>query len=76
MLLEWGHSVYVDNNGEVQNNNFSLAEEFLSATPAPEVTDINSNQQAIYRSIEKGAYIHIFDCFFSVTFILYKRIFI
>ena len=53
MLLEWGHSIYVDNNGEVQNNNFSLAEEFLSATPAPEVTDTNSNQQAIYRSIEK-----------------------
>jgi hypothetical protein len=53
MLLEWGHSIYVDNNGEIQNNNFSLAEEFLSATPAPEVTDVNSNQQAIYRSIEK-----------------------
>ena len=53
MLLEWGHSIYVDNNGEVQNNNFSLAEEFLSAQPAADVEATNSDQQAIYRSIEK-----------------------
>ena len=53
MLLEWGHSIYVDNNGEVQNNNLSLAEEFLSAQPAADVKATNSSQQAIYRSIEK-----------------------
>jgi hypothetical protein len=53
MLLEWGHSIYVDNNGEVQNNNFSLAEEFLSAQPTAGVEATNSDQQAIYRSIEK-----------------------
>ena len=53
MLLEWGHSIYVDNNGEVQNNNFSLANEFLEAKAVPGAQATNSSQQAMYRNIEK-----------------------
>ena len=53
MLLEWGHGIYVDNNGEVQNNNFSLANEFLEAKAVPGAQATNSSQQAMYRNIEK-----------------------
>ena len=36
-----------------QNNNFSLASEFLEAKAAPGTQATNSSQQAMYRSIEK-----------------------
>tara|TARA_R110001592_G_scaffold70259_5_gene215306 strand:+ start:1203 stop:5087 length:3885 start_codon:yes stop_codon:yes gene_type:complete len=35
MLLEWGHSIYVDNEGEIQNNNYSLSDEFLGTVETP-----------------------------------------
>lgn len=44
VLLEWGHSVYVDNNGVVQNNNFNLSHDFL----------VSDDQQEIYNKIGKA----------------------
>lgn len=43
VLLEWGHSIYVDNNGFVQNNNFNLSHDYLNS----------DNQQEIYKKIEQ-----------------------
>jgi len=33
ILLEWGHSVYFDNDGEFQQNRFNLSNKFLSGSP-------------------------------------------
>ena len=41
VLLEGGHSVYVDNDGAVQTNNFNLSHDFLES----------SDQQEIYNKI-------------------------
>ena len=52
MLLEWGHSIYVDNKGEVQNNNFNLSNEFLNVVP-PESSEEEGDESSIKEGVDK-----------------------
>lgn len=52
MLLEWGHSIYVDNDGKVKNNDFTLAHTFLNSTSQKEMYEAIED----YREYSQGNY--------------------